>query len=614
MSLITCRHLHGACVVHQGLPPIETHDDVVYLPNTAEHGAAWGIFGADRQLVPITGFHRGPVRHLAMQAASTGFDVGAVTETAPEPVYLYGGAIHTHYGHFLLSTLSRLWPLAVPGSLPSTVLGGVRPKILCNAGDDPAAWFAHPHIGFCFTHLGLTPQDFVRFDRPVRLRRLIVAQPAFEELSAAWPAFATLGHAIGDAALAGNRAARSTLDNHAARRTTPAYLSKTRLTSGVWRFSNEDAVVETLARHGVDIVFPEQLSLTEQIRIFAEREVVLGTVSSALHTSILASGCARIVGLNFQENLVSNYPLMDAVNAAPSRYLYPEHGLIDEGADACFTLNMRLPDPVAAAEDMLRAIETKPAADFRVIALTPPLHASLPDVPTPAVLPETAMPDPIPSLVPGLGPLADTLDAIGLRHGTDKASFHHNFLVFYERFFAPLRHVHGLKLLEIGVYDGASLRMWEEYFPHGRIAGIDVDPATLRHATARASVDIVDQSDVMALVAFATRHGPFDIIIDDGSHVWDHQVTSLRCLYPFVKPGGFYVVEDLDTSYGRYVPDYQGIATETAAQYLHRLCDYLVGDSALDIAREPDAFIRSFAPVTECMSFYRRTCVMQRKP
>ena len=208
----------------------------------------------------------------------------------------------------------------------------------------------------------------------------------------------------------------------------------------------------------------------------------------------------------------------------------------------------------------------------------------------------------------------DDLDAIGLRYGTDKSSIHHDFLSFYERFFASLRSHRGLKLLEIGVYDGASLRTWEDYFPHAEITGIDITPAAQQHATTRTRVEIVDQSDIVSIVELAARNGPFDIIIDDGSHQWDHQITSFRGLFPFVKRGGFYVLEDLDTSYGRYVSDYKGVATSPTSEYLHRLCDYLVGDTALDISREPDAFIRSFAPNTEFMAFYRRTCVIRRKP
>lgn len=51
------------------------------------------------------------------------------------------------------------------------------------------------------------------------------------------------------------------------------------------------------------------------------------------------------------------------------------------------------------------------------------------------------------------------------------------------------------------------------------------------------------------MVALAQTSGPFDVIIDDGSHVGEHQWTSFRALIDHVKPGGWYVLEDLSTSY-----------------------------------------------------------------
>lgn len=206
-----------------------------------------------------------------------------------------------------------------------------------------------------------------------------------------------------------------------------------------------------------------------------------------------------------------------------------------------------------------------------------------------------------------------SLDAIGLRHGTDKASTHHDYLVFYDRFLRDRRENADLKLLEIGVYQGSSLRMWEEYFHRGRVVGIDIEPDTLRYASERATVELVDQSDVVQLVDLGVRHGPFDVVVDDGSHLWNHQITALNALFPFVKPGGLYIMEDLDTSYGTYVPAFRGIANESTAEYLHRICDYVVGDRVLAIAQEPDGFIRSFAPKIAAMTYHRRTCLIERK-
>jgi len=205
-----------------------------------------------------------------------------------------------------------------------------------------------------------------------------------------------------------------------------------------------------------------------------------------------------------------------------------------------------------------------------------------------------------------------SLDQIGVKTNTDKSSIHHNYLVFYEKFLESNRQK-PIKLLEIGVAGGASARMWEEYFPNAQIVAADINPDCLQYKSNRITIEISDQSDPRQMSELAAKYGPFDVVIDDGSHFWEHQITSFRYLFPFVKWGGIYILEDLDTSYGSYQETYRGLSCISAAEYLKLLLDYVVGDAALDIAALRDPVIRSFAPLVESMNFYRRTCVIKRK-
>ncbi len=118
-----------------------------------------------------------------------------------------------------------------------------------------------------------------------------------------------------------------------------------------------------------------------------------------------------------------------------------------------------------------------------------------------------------------------SLDSLGLEFGTDKSSADHNYLPFYERYFIALRE-RPIRLLEIDVLGGASLSLWETYFPHALIIGADINVSTQRFARARVAVETVDQSNVKQLVQLGLKYGPFEIIIDDGSHKWDHQITT----------------------------------------------------------------------------------------
>ena len=140
----------------------------------------------------------------------------------------------------------------------------------------------------------------------------------------------------------------------------------------------------------------------------------------------------------------------------------------------------------------------------------------------------------------------------------------HFYTPIYEQWFASLRYK-PVKLLEIGVggYDrprvgGNSLRMWKRYFDQGDIFGIDLyDKSAL--AEPRISIIQGDQSDAAFLQKVTSEYGPFDIIIDDGSHVQSHIIASFEALFPLMPAGGIYVVEDTQTSYW---PKFEGSTAE----------------------------------------------------
>jgi predicted O-methyltransferase YrrM len=109
-----------------------------------------------------------------------------------------------------------------------------------------------------------------------------------------------------------------------------------------------------------------------------------------------------------------------------------------------------------------------------------------------------------------------------------------------------------LKILEIGTNKGSSLRTWAEYFPNAEVHGIDITTCyeiahLLKHD--RIFTTIADQGNRKELLRAIDEFGIgiFDIIVDDGSHDQAHQQISLGALFPFVRKGGLYVVEDLIT-------------------------------------------------------------------
>ena len=124
----------------------------------------------------------------------------------------------------------------------------------------------------------------------------------------------------------------------------------------------------------------------------------------------------------------------------------------------------------------------------------------------------------------------------------------HYFLV-YERELERFRNK-PVSFLEIGVWKGGSIPMWKSYFAEGsRLTFIDIDAECAQLAEPGTTVEIGNQSDSSFMKHIAEKYGPFDIIIDDGSHINLHQIQSFSYLWPCMKEFGLYIVEDTHTSY-----------------------------------------------------------------
>lgn len=155
-----------------------------------------------------------------------------------------------------------------------------------------------------------------------------------------------------------------------------------------------------------------------------------------------------------------------------------------------------------------------------------------------------------------------TLDEIAISFQTDKATAFtrtyarpKGFTVHYDKLFYPIRN-EKLKVLEIGVAGGESIQMWLEYFPNSQVCGVDIVQSTNPWNTPGSSPDPRywfvhnDQTDVTGWACFLADNGKdWDIVIDDGSHCNDGILTSFASLWPALKPGGFYAVEDLGAGY-----------------------------------------------------------------
>jgi hypothetical protein len=184
------------------------------------------------------------------------------------------------------------------------------------------------------------------------------------------------------------------------------------------------------------------------------------------------------------------------------------------------------------------------------------------------------------------------LTALAKHFRTDKWG-NHFYTPHYQWHFQHLRE-QPIRLLEIGIGGyaragdgGASLRMWKHFFPNGQIVGLDIEDKSFVEED-RIKVYQGDQSDPELLTKIHEESGPFDIIIDDGSHRVAHVLPSFEALFPLLKDDGIYAIEDLQTSYW---PEWGGSedlnSTETSMALVKRLADGLNYEEFVDADYEP---------------------------
>lgn len=150
-----------------------------------------------------------------------------------------------------------------------------------------------------------------------------------------------------------------------------------------------------------------------------------------------------------------------------------------------------------------------------------------------------------------------------------------HYLDIYDRYLSSYRGK-AIKFLEIGIADGGSFNVWRPYLgDNATIYGIDILPECRARVDAlnlNCHARIGSQNDPKFLQEVIAEMGGLDIVLDDGSHIAEHQLTSFRTLFPLLAEGGLYICEDLHTSYWR---DWQGgfRKSGTFIESIKNMCD-----------------------------------------
>tara|TARA_B100000700_G_C14837485_1_gene757535 strand:+ start:176 stop:847 length:672 start_codon:yes stop_codon:yes gene_type:complete len=188
----------------------------------------------------------------------------------------------------------------------------------------------------------------------------------------------------------------------------------------------------------------------------------------------------------------------------------------------------------------------------------------------------------------------------------------------YDENFSKYRNKN-ITILEIGVFKGGSLSMWQKYFgPKVKIIGIDINEYCKRFEQENIKIYIGDQSNINFLDNVLADIDKPDIIIDDGGHSSNQQITSFNYLYEHLNYGGTYLVEDTHTSYASSKKFHDRLDKLTFVEYAKVLSDELndwYRINSYKIYREPvnKANVSYWAKNIYKISFYNSIIAFEKR-
>ena len=169
--------------------------------------------------------------------------------------------------------------------------------------------------------------------------------------------------------------------------------------------------------------------------------------------------------------------------------------------------------------------------------------------------------------------------------GTDKTTTH-RYHYMYAKYLLPVRH-RELKLLEIGLGcdtawgAGHSVDLWHELLPRMTYFSIELDRGCASQFIPRLGrrqfIGSQDDANFLYNTVF-NETGPLDVIIDDGSHYTEHQRATFLMMWGMLKPGGLYVIEDLQCTFlSGYHGEHTGMRKGTSARLIVDIVLALLG-------------------------------------
>jgi len=144
---------------------------------------------------------------------------------------------------------------------------------------------------------------------------------------------------------------------------------------------------------------------------------------------------------------------------------------------------------------------------------------------------------------------------MGAKYETNKSQYnlnHHrtSFTTFYDILFSSFKDKK-FNFAEIGIENNSSIKMWRKYFSKSNIYGLEYYLEKINKAkqdklknTFYKLIDVSKKEDIAN--TFKSINKTFDIIIDDSTHIVNHQINIIEKVYPYLSKNGILIIEDIN--------------------------------------------------------------------
>lgn len=201
-----------------------------------------------------------------------------------------------------------------------------------------------------------------------------------------------------------------------------------------------------------------------------------------------------------------------------------------------------------------------------------------------------------------------TLDELGVAFHSDSSSIGHGYLEEYEKAFESLD-IDSCLMVLITVRNRELLKTLTTYLPHVDFLAIESQNDVSQDFNGQVGFVRPKYYSEDFFKNIAEQYHP-SVVIDDGTHRWDHQMRAFENLFISLKPGGYYIIEDMHTSFGVFTSNYQG--GETRSTY-NQLLDYITQMVAGAQSSEPkNAFDYYFRESVNSVKFLKHAIIIEK--